>query len=273
MLPSLENSLESPENVHTIESISPEASNEETVNNKIDKDLQSVLRPLNLMQAIVICSKYRISDNKIKPHSRLYNWLGFTLVIAFRILSIHKLLTSNYPSNVSRLVAFLYMINIFDFVFNAIGFFLNSYVNIIHRYNNVWLVLKLQHIHRILNINSKNLQMLIIYNWISAISIYIVFIMYMCYISLFFPVFSVFGTIVTFSTISFDINVIHALLLIKLLRQTLRMWILKLLDLKNTDTVSNDESLWTQMFDAYKNILDVYKMIEKLFKLMVSIFL
>ncbi|PZC77064.1 hypothetical protein B5X24_HaOG200713 [Helicoverpa armigera] len=241
-------------------------------NNIIDEDLQSVLKPLNFMQAVFFLSKYSIRNNLIKPNSLIYDLISVTCLLMFRIVSIYRIIIFSFASKWTPLLQFLYVSQILDSIFYSVGFLLNNYINIVYSKINIGLVLKLQFVHKVLNINRHKLRPLIIYNWIFAISVYSYFIIFNLYMWLKFPNPSYYALILVFSALAFDINIVYALLLIKLLTQMLRIWLVEIQELTNVGMSGSDESYWNKMFDVYKNILEAYKTVEELFKLLVRFY-
>lgn len=238
------------------------------IDNKVEKYLQSVLRPLNLIQAFFLCSKYTIRDNFITSNSYLYNFIGLFSTLIFRSIGLYNMFSNQWYD--SKL--FIYWSSICDFVFYSMGYFLNNYTNITQGDNNVLLVLKIQQICRVLKINGKNLRNMVIYNWISVISLnsFLIFlILYINYTVC--PHIKIIHIMATFVTMSFDMNIVYALLVMKLLTKTLGIWIEDVRSSANRED-SERESYWKTMFNVYLNIQEAYNLIEETFRPLVSFF-
>ncbi|PZC79307.1 hypothetical protein B5X24_HaOG201004 [Helicoverpa armigera] len=227
------------------------------LNNVIEKDLQSVLKPLDLMQRLFICAKYCIQDNFITSNSRSYNILGITLAITLRSLLFYNLLRIVSSEDQNNYV--LAFSNIFDDVFFSIGFILNYYSNIIQCNNHVLLVLKIQEVHRILRVNGKQLKCLIIINWVYVIVLNVVYILGALFYCLIVSFARILDPVSNYCSIAFDINIVYTAFVMSLLRKTLSIWIE---DIRTSKHVAI-ESYWTVMFDVYSNILEAFKIFEK----------
>ncbi|PZC77058.1 hypothetical protein B5X24_HaOG200707 [Helicoverpa armigera] len=236
----------------------------------VHEDLQSVLKPLNLMQAPFFLSKYTIRNNCIKPNSIIYNLMAVISMLIFRIVNVYKIVVFPFVTKVnSSVTLFLYVSQILDTVFYTVGFVLNNYLNIVYSRINIGLVLKLQFVHRVLNINRRNLKSLIIYNWIFVVSLYSYFIFIGIFSWITYPFITLYSYILVVSALSFDMNIVYALRLIKLLTQLLRFWLMEIQELRNLGVCRSDESYWMKMFDVFKNIVEAYKTIQDLFSLTV----
>ncbi|PZC77053.1 hypothetical protein B5X24_HaOG200702 [Helicoverpa armigera] len=243
---------------------------EAKLNNEIDKDLQSVLKPLNLIQGLFIMAKYKISDNRIQKDTLLYNLLSIICLIIYRLVNFYKITISSLNRDWEGTRFFIYMSNINDTIFYTFGFVLNNCINIFYSDSNILLVLKLQQVHRILKINSKHLNDLISFYWRFIISFFISHLLFEMYFIFQFPVYTMYGVLLSFAILTTDINIIYAYFLMKLLNKTLRVWIEEIQKLRNFVTFSINDSYWIEMFNAFEYILKVYNFIRKVFKLMVS---
>lgn len=237
------------------------------LHNIIDKDLQKVLRPLNLVQTSLLCEKYTIRDNFITFNSYFYNFIAVLCTLLFRFVCLYLIIMPFKIDDDAK--RFIYTSNICDYIFYSIGYLLNNFTNIIQSYNNILLVLKIQHVHRILKINGQDLKSLVICNWICVIFLYSFFIFNIIYICEAYPYISIIGLIATFATIAFDMNIVYALLVMKLMNKTLYMWIENLQKSRYVEDTER-ESYWKIMFDVYLNMQEAYKIIENAFRPLVS---
>lgn len=229
----------------------------------VDKDIETVLRPVNIMQTIFFCPKYRIKDNTIYPNSLLSNILSIsgTMCLIFIVLyRLHQL--SSYEDFVQYLI-FVYLAACCDICFYAVGFLLNCFLTIVQVPKNIKFVLTIQSIHRFLN-NKRYLRTFSVVNCLIALWIFLTFTCLIC----FFNLATNFG-LVAFTYVSFDVNVIYATRCITVLKDMLDLWIEEVLypllirdmDMKHYCQV---------MFQRYADILNAYDTFKSTFKYFVS---
>lgn len=237
------------------------------LNNFIEEDLQSLFKPLDMMQKLFICAKYSIKDNFITSNSRKYNCIGLLIVVIFHILVFIQLVISIV--NWKGASTTLGWCNFFDFFFFSLGFIINYCSIIIHCNSNALLVLKIQHVHRILKIDRRLYNSLVISNWAYVIILNVLYLVGTFFYGLPFSFSNIVDLISGYSSISFDINVVYAIFFVNLLRRTLNVWIEEMQVSKNFGDLS-DEAHLKVMYDLYLDILEAFKIFETTFCLLVS---
>lgn len=216
------------------------------------------------MQSLFICAKYSIHDNFITSNTITYNCIGITFAAIFCILVFYQLVISIH--NWKKIS--LGWCNVYDFFFFSVGLIINYFSNITTCNNNILLILKIQHVQRVLKIDGIYLKNLVASNWAYVIVLNFIYVMEMVFFWMCFSLDNILDILGNYFSISFDINIVYATFFINLMRKTLGVWI-KDMQLLRFD--EDSDSHWNIMFDLYLNILKAYKIFEKTFRLLVSI--
>lgn len=228
------------------------------LDNYIDKDLQEVLKPLSLMQSLLICSKYSIRDNFITSNSFLYNFIGVFVFILYRSIGLYRMFISVTDWETFSMV--FNWTSFYDFCSYSYGIILNYYNDIKWSDTNILLVLKLQHVLRALKITNKDLSIITFQNWVSVIAINCIIIGSISYMSfMFFPHINFIDMAYFYFSMTFDVSIVYAKFLIRVACISLRVWTEDARKAGN----SKSESYWEHMIDVYLNILQIYKTVEK----------
>ncbi|XP_063897712.1 uncharacterized protein LOC135118775 [Helicoverpa armigera] len=230
------------------------------LDNFIEKDLQSLLKPLNIMYSVFICAKYSIRDNFITSNNFLYNFTGVFTTGLFLCISVYRI-CSTLSSKRIEYVIFEWN-TIFNFMSYSLGLIMNYIINIRFSDKNIQLVVKVQSVLRVLKMNRKDLTCLLVYNWSGVLAINALIvgsIAYMMYI--FFPHVDILDVIYFYSTIVFDVNIMYSLFVTNFSRKALCSWI-------NDVLQSGDDSdfYWNRIFNVYLNMLDIYTTLEVVFQ-------
>ena len=246
-------------------------SNEVFLKNVIETDLHSLLRPLNLMHDAFLYAKYSIRDNVISSNTYLYNFLTVFCILLFWCYDLYHLISVFIQiSEQWGIYKWFYRLsNTFDWFVYLCGHLMNSFLNIVQSNFNIILVLKIQHVIRDLQINSKKLKCFTASNWTWVTSLNIIWICYVISFFCVFPNIALVDCISLYTCIVFDVNVIYALTLLKLLEKMTRVWIAEVLRTRNMEE-SEREEYWKLMFNVYMNILQIYTIIEMTFRQLVS---
>ncbi|PZC77062.1 hypothetical protein B5X24_HaOG200711 [Helicoverpa armigera] len=237
--------------------------------NYVDKDLQSMLLPLNLMQNIMFYPKYSIFNNCIVPNSVLSKVVALCSTMAFVLIHLYRSYNLYYNQMIREFVNILYITSYFDIILSCIGFAINFIVSIYQTENNVLFILKFQKVHRFLN--DKNLfNRFVFMNWLILVLLFsfVIFIMSSFFLYMEVPLPDFFCGLAAFC---FDINIIYALRLIKLLEDKVKLWNFEAQHLLQIYH-SNIESHCQRMFEAYFNILECYNLYKYSFQLMVCMY-
>ncbi|KAF9405870.1 hypothetical protein HW555_013558, partial [Spodoptera exigua] len=95
------------------------------INNMIDKDLQWLLWPLNIMHKVLLCPKYRINDNFIDPNSLLIKFMSFCFIISVTSCFLYRIYGVSSDYLVKGGATAMYICSYFDVILFLIGSFIN----------------------------------------------------------------------------------------------------------------------------------------------------
>ncbi|XP_059061302.1 uncharacterized protein LOC131854191, partial [Achroia grisella] len=140
------------------------------LSNKLDKDFQSMLLPLELANNFILLPKYYIRDDFITPKGTISNFISFFSTFIIVIVYIINYLYG---------IEFGYDFNIyftFDFIACVSGFIINLIINIYQTSNSVHLNVKLQNIFNILDTNKTVLKKITLLNWVYMLSLSIFYL-------------------------------------------------------------------------------------------------
>lgn len=232
------------------------------LNNVVDKDIQSVLFPLNLMQYLTFCPKCCIRNNTISPNnifSTCISFVGTLSFIAFYVFCSY--LTFNLQS-----FAFNVLSHYFDCIFYSFGFAMNFFVAFMHTNNFVKFVLILQRIHRCLNtgdcfkkfIKMNRIFIILFFNYY-AIS----FFPGVIQLQLPLPILCI-----CWLLIIFDFNIIYATQVMKLLVKEVVLWNINVMNPQESDYGSPRNN---KFFKSFVDILECYELYKRCFQVYVSI--
>lgn len=235
------------------------------LNNVVDIDVQSMLLPLNLMQYIMFCPKYRIINDCITPNSFISNVISIIVTLVFILLLVICFLNSIYFYKRVYASTFGYMSSYFDIFFYSFGLTINCVLGIIQSRKSTKFVICIQNVHRFIK-NESILKHLIIWNWIIVVVVLCTNVCACIFIGTMnsIPFSSYYAC---FVLMIFDFNFIYAIRLIKLLENMVLLW-----STKSGDINSLRESDCEKAFQAYVDILDCYTIFKDCFQLFVSTF-
>ena len=238
---------------------------ERIFSNTVDKDVQSMLWPLNLMQYTMFCPKYRIKNNSITPNSLISNFISMLATILF----IFMYLYTNLTEDAKGLRTFMHISCYNDCLLFSCGFCMNFIIGVIQTKNNVHFVLTSQKVHRFLN-NGTNIKHFAIENWIFGI-------MALSFYAILFTILSlqVGGTLsrlyVTSFLVSFEFNIVYAMQLGKLLEEQVSLWSIQVLNSRGL-VGTQRENYYKKLFQTYVEILECYSSYKVCFQQLVSKF-
>lgn len=232
----------------------------------IDENLQSMLKPLNMMQALILCAKYKIRDDVVTVNSIQYSVLSLIGLFIVAITCVYGAsldLSSETKADVTVFDILHYVVS------NGlcfIGYLLNYYTNFKYRYDNALLLLKTQNANNILKFDSKKY---IRINWAAVVAMNCFYIFWMFYYSILFLQFRWWDMMTSYFEILFDINVIYASRLLNLLTHYLIVWVKNVKSSGFLGEMDN-ENYWSKIFNAFLEVFDVYQLLEKTFHVLVS---
>lgn len=231
----------------------------------IDKDLQLMLKPLNVIQALFLCAKYKIRDSIIitnNVHRNLWSIASMLILTAFHFHSVYFNIKFKHPKQLSTFIQSLFL---------ALGFVvglkmvLNYYLTMKHRHENVMLLLKLQNVHRNIQIDGRKYTKA---NFAAVVALNCFYFFWMllqcCAFKLYW-----WEYITIYSLLLLDINVLYAARILNLLRRHLEIWIKKVNGSGN-DGDSESETFWVKMFNSFVDCFDAYQLLKKIFEVIVS---
>lgn len=224
--------------------------------------MQQMLLPLNLMQNVTLCPKYRIKDNFIAPNSiisKCFSFCGSILYISlFFYRSVKLFLDFHEPGKIHVPTFYSY--------YYCLGFVLNFIQCITQSDYNVKFVLMIQDVHRVIN-DKCCFSRLTFWSWFTCSFVTVLFIIcYMVFhIALTMPLYY----IPTCLLIMFDFQMIYAIRLIRLLEIKIYLWEIEIL---GDHDFESSESKWfnEKMFKIFTNIFECYRIYQKSFKFFVS---
>lgn len=235
-------------------------------NNKVNKEVQRIFFPMNLMQILVLNPKYRIRNNFINPNNCFNKFILLCGALLFLASHIHHILDIVLDVNVRRYsqIRFLIFATTFDVSFNCLGFVMNLTVNLIHSKKSVLFVLHFQEVHRFLSYNTS---CIILRNWLSVASIFAFYIFITVYDNFFILKPPWKTALFKIILVSIDANLIYALRLIALLTCEIELWNYQL-SLVQKNGCSKLRA--AKLFQAYDKIFKCYKLIKNIYQLPVS---
>ncbi|PZC77061.1 hypothetical protein B5X24_HaOG200710 [Helicoverpa armigera] len=232
----------------------------EEIQNIIDKDLQSLLRPLNLMYILFGCAKYKIHDNKISPNSVIYNTISSITAIFIFCISFYFMI-GTFSLNFNGYIYINHLGKIYTYILLIVGCLSDLYTNIFQKSNYISFVMNIQNIYRSLNI-SGIFRSYIFPNWVSVIALNCFHFTWMFYTFYAFQSLDHSFVFASYYCIVFDMNIVYAIRIMRLINKSLKYW---LEDVEMSGRFVT-ESYWNKMFETYIEILKTYQIIESTFQ-------
>lgn len=248
----------------------PEIASQEPVM-KLEKDIQRLALSYNLPLNLLLFSKYNLRINHISPNGKTYNIFAFCVMLLMNALYIYRTFILEISNkNLTFLESGLFQIfAIFYGTTVMSGFMMMFILDLVHRDNNVLLILKIQTIHRSIDF-SKDIQCYIGRNWISTVAIICANIITN---AVFYGSFEMLDIGVILDLVSdimwvaVDINYVIVIRIIILLKKYLDKWI-KMVLITNAEYDNDERS--RKLFRMYQNILEAYNLYTKIFHVLVS---
>ena len=223
-------------------------------NNKLDKDVQRIVQPFNVILSVFLTSKYKIRKSYMTPCNKKYPILLFFTISFLNGLNIHYIF-NKYNRGIEHTI----------FVALDIMYYL-SYIlliicNIVHSRSNVFLILQIQDIHRSIDI-SKSIPSYIRWNWISLFTVFSTIILRAIHLYVIQASMYLVEASRDLLVLQYDLNLVYGIRLTKLLTIYLKEWI------SNVKNERNEE-YYDNFFKTYHNILEAYKLFTKCFRILV----
>ncbi|PZC77083.1 hypothetical protein B5X24_HaOG200733 [Helicoverpa armigera] len=215
----------------------------------IDKDIQSMLLPLNLTQYMMFCHKYRIKNNLITPNGLRTKCITIIGTIIFIFSIAYRTFSLSFNQNSAAFSPLIYYYSYYDTIYYGFGLILSCVLSIRNTKKHVRFILIFQKVHRFLN-DKTVFKQSVVFNWLFVIT---------CLVIHFTTVISVALMLIYyikyvwngFVLVVFDLNVVHTVRFIKLLEDKVEVWRTRLLnspDLEITDLPSYSKGMFQAFF-------------------------
>lgn len=238
---------------------------EVVTDNFVDKDVQSMLRPLNLMTNIFFNPFYRIKNGFITPNSCISNCLTFCFLIFALCLFFYR--SYDRVRMKAGVIKSVSVINI-DYFTDAFVTIFRYTVIVLYSKNNAMFVLNFVKVNRFLN-DEVGFKRFIFGNWVSVVSLFFINVFLIFYICLMLGLPS-YNLICGCIYESMDIHVLYAIRLINLLKHKIQLWNCKVFELQSVPNGSLKKGLYKKMFQSYFDILHCYDFYKSFFQFLVS---
>ncbi|KAF9800118.1 hypothetical protein SFRURICE_016995 [Spodoptera frugiperda] len=229
----------------------------------VDKDVQSMFLPLNLMQTITFNPKYQIKNNFVHTNhlgSNIFSLCGLITFLALNASRIFDIFDENLRRY--QTVNFIYFATVIDCLFYSSGYIMNFIHHLIYSKDNVTFILTFQDIHRFIN-NKSCTDSLVKYNWIHVIVLFIchIFVSFYIYIVYMHPPWYIICFV--FILITTDCNTVYAIALTKLLTNKVQCW-----NTRAYMSLTNGSHIMrcNHMVHVYSQILHCYNIFKKMFR-------
>lgn len=230
----------------------------------IDKDLQSTIKPLHIMETLLMSSKYKIRNDCIKTHCVSYHIVSFIATILKVLVSIYASMQAVEVYGKTNMLCFSIVYDTFYF---SIGCCLNFYSNVTHRHSNIALLLKIQKVQRNFKISAiENVK--INWYWFFVITSY-----YFIFVISFHHLYNLGDVTISLSLlffICFDFNIIYVAKILNILCSSVKVWMQEL-QRSGYLARSEYECYWENMFEVFLEILEAYQLLQKTFEQLVSV--
>ena len=232
--------------------------NRSPTNNFVGKELQSALKPINMMQAVFFCAKYKIRGNMITKNSIFYNIMSVLSTFTFTCCCYFFTLGFSFSDDVTGFQYIQHWARIYVYLVLVTGNLLNCWNNIIQQNNNIVFIKKIQAVFTNLNIND-HFKRFICSNWMNVLIVNFYHFAWMIF-SYFVIDFMGFGfTFTNQIWITLDVNILYATRIMKLLTKPLKSWV-KNVKMSGLVEISEIDGYWETMFEVYLEILEAYKL-------------
>lgn len=235
---------------------------------KIDKNLRNTLAPFQLINFLTLNSRHHIVKNRIKIKDKLSILLTILGTIFIICQKGYELYVLSYKNGLSWYKSVANFSMFFDIFFYTIAYIFHTATLIISREQNASIIVKLNKIYKSLSVKKQ-----FTFRTILAIAIY--FLIY----------FGVQNRTILYNTkyfkkdtevcmsyfslyllASFDLNIIFAILIMKLLKIIMEAWTSKI---KKYEEEEEEEAGIDKLYDHYVSVMDAYNTYNDLLQNMV----
>lgn len=236
-------------------------------NNSIDKEIQAMLRPLNLMQSILLSPKYCIKKNLIIPNSLFATFVSLLGLICIIYFYFYRLVHQYSDKELRQYLNIAYITSCFDTWYYCLSLFLSSIIIIVQVKYNIKFVLTFQIVHKLLY-DKKKFNLFTVGNWVYVLCIFGFYSILAIIWIMFYKNFPLYNWIAGLFLIRFDANIIYSIRCIQSLKDKMNLWNEELLNQSLTNRFCY-KTYCKNMFVAYTNIIECYNIYKTTNKLMV----
>lgn len=236
----------------------------------INKELQKFFRPLNILQTVSFCPKFRIKNDVIVQNGR--KEIAFCIFGNFVIISmwLYRIIFTKIKPEV-LMVPSVYTESFdlaakINLAFCCSGFFINVFINITQGSNNVKLVSMLQNILNIVKIDENIFDKLIFWNWTWIIVIFIEHCIFHVAIPSFCHGCTIISIVSDIPLLSYEMNIVYLTRLSVLITRIVQGWKRMV---KNNYFIADDD-FCKKMFDTYLMIKNSCVLLNNVFQDLVS---
>lgn len=242
------------------------------LNNFLERDLQDFLKPFILSQHLSLQSRFSIRDNFITTNGYIYKMAGFMAVActtAANYFSVDILF-----KELTMIAGFLTVAAYINCFFCSVASITLYADNILNAKYNVQFILKIQAVLRALRFCKNTMHGMVLYNRIT-VGVFTIY-MFMVQISMFYvDNFNVAAILANVVVYFYDMTIIYAYAMLKLLRRSFEMWLEELkirnmlLNVTNTH-LRSVVSDWPEIEGAFLNLSQAFRLSKKIVSIPVS---
>ena len=232
----------------------------------VDKNVQSMFLPLNLMDFIILSPKYRIKNDILTPNSFISVFVSMIATLIAILTFVHMTYVITIDISLEHTTSA--SLSFFNCTFVCFGFALNFMIGLILTKSNVQFVLVFQKVHRFMN-NQAGFNNVIIWTWITVIMIFssYVIVLTFLYANMGAPFNAVYAA---YFYIIFDVNIIYAIRVIRFLEDKVVLWNIRAFNPLEIENM-HGEIYGSRVLQAYAEILECYDIFKHNFQAFVRI--
>lgn len=243
--------------------------NEVLLSNRIDNEFNTIMLPSHVMQQITFDQKYRIRDNFITSNGNITNLIAFCILICIIAGNWYQYLTTEYIRIMSKSLQRASIV--LTFLFEPIVILVNLLYTVRYSNTHVTLLLKLQRLAKFTKYS--NYKDITISNWVGVIFFLTYHVGWIIYV--YSKIKSLLWSLITLLLI--NSYIFYTSQFVNLLRRNLVLWTDKIIELEVTIRVNTDiervsqTEMCAELFNYFKDILEAFSLVKRMFKLMVRI--
>ncbi|PZC79298.1 hypothetical protein B5X24_HaOG200995 [Helicoverpa armigera] len=251
----------------------PDSSFRVLKDDRLDKELQHIVRPINFALHLFFSSKFDVRYNHIYPIGTKYRLLTFCYTMIMIIFCIYEIFTFDNLVEAAFdyqkiLVKFLHIVYFTLYVVQFLTWFV---LDNVQTQNIVSFILMIQVIHRGIGCSTE-FRSFVIWNWISLFSVLCVNLIIHIIYYIFLDDLSNMTTFIAFLLdilyISLDVNYAVAVSFIRLIEKYLEIWTKEVLKM-NAEKENGEQR--RKLLKIYHNIMDVYDLYKTIFQYLVCL--